>query len=110
MLPTNKAGAMRPGFPFKTTDAIWSSAAVGDLNGDGQMEMAFGSNGNKDAPKKTGLENAAMGLPIFPFTGSSVPAAQEFYKAWGDAYGPRATARPDVRLQIQLDGIYAQHG
>jgi len=49
--------------------------------------FVFGSNGNKDAPKKTGLENAAMGLPIFPFTGSSVPAAQEFYKAWGDAYG-----------------------
>ena len=49
--------------------------------------FVFGSNVNKDAPKKTGLENAAIGLPIFPFTGSSAPAAQEFYEAWGDAYG-----------------------
>jgi len=43
----DKNGQLRPGFPFKIADAIWSSAAIGDLNGDGQMEMAFGSNGNK---------------------------------------------------------------
>jgi hypothetical protein len=38
---------MRPGFPLKTQDPIWSSAAVGDLDSDGHMEMAFGSNGNR---------------------------------------------------------------
>ena len=43
----DKNGQVRPGFPLKTPDAIWSSAAVGDLDHDGSMEMAFGSNGNK---------------------------------------------------------------
>jgi len=42
----DKSGQLRPGFPLKIADGIWSSAAIGDLNGDGQMEMAFGSNGN----------------------------------------------------------------
>src|SRR4029077_10718437 len=26
---------------------VWSSAAIGDLDGDGNMEMAFASNGNR---------------------------------------------------------------
>src|SRR5262245_24106901 len=43
----DRNGQMRPGFPLKTPDPIWSSAAVGDLNNDGQMEMAFASNGNR---------------------------------------------------------------
>jgi hypothetical protein len=43
----DRDGAIRPGFPLVTQDAIWSSAVVTDLNGDGHMEMAFGSNGNR---------------------------------------------------------------
>src|SRR5262245_31719179 len=43
----DRNGQLRPGFPLVTPDPIWSSAAIGDLDGDGQMEMAFGSNGNK---------------------------------------------------------------
>ncbi len=40
-------GQVRPGFPLKTQDPIWSSAVVTDLDNDGLMEMAFASNGNR---------------------------------------------------------------
>ncbi len=40
-------GQLRPGFPLHTSDAIWSSAVITDLDADGRMEMAFGSNGNR---------------------------------------------------------------
>ncbi len=43
----DKNGQMRPGFPLKTQDPIWSSATIVDLDKDGHMEMAFGSNGNR---------------------------------------------------------------
>lgn len=43
----NKNGQLRPGFPFQALDPIWSSAAVGDIDGDGDMEIVFGSNGNR---------------------------------------------------------------
>lgn len=38
-------GANKPGWPLHTHDAIWSSAAIGDLNNDGQQELVFASNG-----------------------------------------------------------------
>lgn len=38
-------GAVRPGFPLLTPDPLWSSAAVGDIDGDGDMEIVIGSNG-----------------------------------------------------------------
>ncbi len=41
------AGNVRPGFPLFTGVNIWSSAVVTDLDDDGSMEMAFGSNGNR---------------------------------------------------------------
>ncbi|MEY4069413.1 MAG: hypothetical protein RL721_27 [Candidatus Eisenbacteria bacterium] len=43
----DRNGQVRPGFPLRTPDAIWSSAVVTDLNADGQMEIAFASNGNR---------------------------------------------------------------
>ena len=43
----DRDGGLRPGFPLRTPDAVWGSAAVADLDGDGRMEMAFGSLGNK---------------------------------------------------------------
>ncbi|MCC6349891.1 MAG: VCBS repeat-containing protein [Candidatus Eisenbacteria bacterium] len=39
------AGQLRPGFPVSTLDPLWSSAAVGDIDGDGRMEIVVGSNG-----------------------------------------------------------------
>jgi hypothetical protein len=43
----DKLGNIRPGFPFQALDDLWSSIAVGDLDGDGDMEMVFGSNGQR---------------------------------------------------------------
>ncbi len=42
----DKDGNVRPGFPFATQDDLWSSIAIGDLDGDGSMELVFGSNGS----------------------------------------------------------------
>ncbi len=39
------AGHVRAGWPFFTNASVWSSAALGDLNGDGKLELCFGSNG-----------------------------------------------------------------
>ncbi|MEO5988213.1 MAG: C25 family cysteine peptidase [Candidatus Eisenbacteria bacterium] len=41
----DKLGNVRAGWPLYISNNIWSSAAVGDLNGDGASELAFGSNG-----------------------------------------------------------------
>ena len=38
-------GVPRPGFPVTLTDAIWSSVAVGDLDGDHHQELVFASLG-----------------------------------------------------------------
>ncbi len=39
------AGALKPGWPVTLADNIWSSAAVGDVDGDGLKEIVVGSNG-----------------------------------------------------------------
>lgn len=41
----DKLGNVRDGWPLYMPNNIWSSAAVGDLDGDGSSELAFGSNG-----------------------------------------------------------------
>lgn len=41
------AGNVRPGFPVATYDDLWSSIAIGDLDGDGSMELVTGSNGTR---------------------------------------------------------------
>ncbi len=38
-------GSVRPGWPVTTDTPVWSSAALGDLDGDGDFEVVFGSNG-----------------------------------------------------------------
>jgi hypothetical protein len=38
-------GQVKPGFPVATPYAIWSLAALGDLDGDGTKEIAFATNG-----------------------------------------------------------------
>jgi hypothetical protein len=43
----DKYGNMKPGWPQPTLSSVWSSAAVGDVDGDGKKEIIFGSNGNQ---------------------------------------------------------------
>ncbi|MEW5767718.1 MAG: FG-GAP-like repeat-containing protein, partial [bacterium] len=43
---TMKPG-MQPGFPVKTNGGVSSSPALGDINGDGRLEIVVGSNDNK---------------------------------------------------------------
>ena len=38
-------GSVKPGFPVSLLDAVWSSPAVGDVDGDGFKEIVFASNG-----------------------------------------------------------------
>jgi hypothetical protein len=84
----DKAGQMRPGFPLKTADAIWSSAAVGDLNGDGQMEMVFGSNGNRIyAMRANGQEW---------LDGDANPATQGVFKVLGSTLNFGTPALADL--------------
>ncbi len=40
------AGQPKPGWPVQTRFSLWSSPAIGDLNNDGQQEIAIGTNGN----------------------------------------------------------------
>src|SRR5262245_5296458 len=85
----DKNGQVRPGFPLVTPDAIWSSAAIADLNGDGQMEMAFGSNGNKFyVMRANGLEW---------LDGDSNPSTKGVFKVLGQPlnFGSPATADLD---------------
>ncbi len=43
----DRDGQIRPGWPLRTPDAVWSSATITDLNNDGHQELVFASNGNK---------------------------------------------------------------
>jgi hypothetical protein len=85
----DKNGQMRPGFPFKTSDPIWSSATITDLNKDGHMEMAFASNGNRFYVVR---ENGQEWMD-----GDSNPATQGVFKVLGQPvnYGSPATADID---------------
>ncbi len=42
----DKNGNVRPGWPVKANANLWTSVACGDVDGDGKMELFFGSNGN----------------------------------------------------------------
>lgn len=49
--------------------------------------FATAHNISADASGKTGLENVLVASPSFPFAAMTSPAAEEFYKAFGDYVG-----------------------
>src|SRR5262249_33606252 len=77
LLAFDALGAPRPGFPVTLPDAMWSSVAIGDLDGDRHSELVFGSQGTAiDAFRANGTEwmdgdhNPATG-GVFKILGSS---------------------------------------
>ncbi len=43
LLVVSSNGALRPGFPIRTNQVIFSAPAVGDIDGDGRPEIVFGT-------------------------------------------------------------------
>jgi len=77
-----------PASRFKTQDPIWSSALITDLNNDGHMEMAFGSQGNRFYVMR---ENGQEWLD-----GDSNPATKGVFKVLGSAYNVGSPGAADI--------------
>jgi hypothetical protein len=86
-------GQLRPGFPFYTNVNIWSSAVVTDLDGDGSMEMAFGSNGNRFYVLRSNGQEW--------MDGDSNPGTQGVFKVLSDFFNIGTPGAAD----IDLDGL-----
>ena len=92
------AGALKPGWPVHFHDPIWSSVAVGDLNNDGQLEMAFGSNGyNFYVMKANGTEW---------LNGDGNPATTGIFKVLGQPYNYGTPAIADLNGDGYPEIIY----
>ena len=94
----DKNGQIRPGFPLKISDPIWSSAAIGDLNGDGHMEMAFGSNGNNFYVMR---ENGQEWMD-----GDNNPSTKGVFKHLSQAVNYGTPALADIDGDGKLDIVY----
>jgi hypothetical protein len=93
------AGHVKPGWPFNAGSAIWSSAAIGDLDNDGTKEMVFGSNGtNVFALRANGTEW---------MDGDSNPTTQGVFKNLGVGNNFSTPALADLDRNGQLDIVYA---
>jgi len=93
------AGNVRPGWPFPTPDPVWSSVAIGDLNGDGSDELVFGSNGRKIyALRANGTEWR---------DGDNDASTKGVFKALSIDYNYGTPALADVDHNGQLDILYA---
>jgi hypothetical protein len=81
-------GRMRPGFPLLTPYSVWSAPTVADLDGDGGMEMAFGSNGDKFyVMRENGQELR---------DGDSNPATRGVFKVMNGGFHPSTAAAADI--------------
>jgi len=92
-------GNVRAGWPFATSDAVWSGIAVGDLNNDGSRELVFSSNGNKFYVLRA---NGSEWMD-----GDANPATQGVFKVLGGSYNYGTPALADLDGNGQLDIIYA---
>lgn len=73
----DRDGNVRPGWPVMTAQPVWSSVACGDIDGDGRMELVFGSNGNlfyalhEDGTEVRDGDNNPATLGVFKVLGNS---------------------------------------
>jgi hypothetical protein len=86
-------GNMRPGFPLYTGVNIWSSAVVTDLDDDGSMEMALGSNGNRFYVMRANGQEW--------MDGDSNPATKGVFKVLSGSFNIGSPGAAD----IDLDGL-----
>lgn len=94
----DKLGAVEPGWPLVTSDAVWSSAALGDFDGNGSLEMAFGSNGSRFYAMRA---NGSEWLD-----GDSNPATKGVFKVLGSSSNFGTPALADIDGNSQLDIVY----
>src|SRR5262245_12414511 len=92
-------GSVRPGWPFATTDPVWSGVVIGDLNNDGSRELVFASNGSKFyVVRANGTEW---------IDGDSNPSTQGVFKVLGASFNYGTPALADLDGNGVLDIVYA---
>jgi len=95
----NPDGTHKAGWPFLARDPIWSSAAIGDLDKDGQMELVFGSNGYRFyVLRSNGTEW---------MDGDLNPATNGVFKTLGAPFNYGTPALADIDNDTYLDIVYA---
>ena len=101
LLVFDLAGKDRPGFPVALLDPIWSSVAIGDIDGDGHKEMVFGSRGtNFYAFRDNGTEVR---------DGDNNPLTHGVFKVLGSLYNDGTPALADLDGDGKLDIIYGSY-
>jgi hypothetical protein len=97
----DKNGQMRPGFPFKTSDAIWSSATITDLDLDGHMEIAFAGGVGSERRFYVIRENGQEWID-----GDANPSTKGVFKLLGSAYDVGSPAAADLNGDGLPDLVY----
>ncbi len=97
----DKNGGVRPGWPLETNAAIFSSVACGDLDGDGKMELVFGSNGtNFYAMHADGTEL---------IDGDANPATKGVFAVLGASFNYGSPALADIDGDGRPEIIYGSY-
>ncbi len=91
-------GQVRPGWPLYVNSGLWSAATIGDIDGDGDMEIAFGSNGpNFYVMNHDGTEYR---------DGDSNPATKGVFKVLASSFNYGTAAMADIDNDGLAEIIY----